>query len=358
MDMSKNMTRKLEFAGSVYQQIMQQLSIIDSFKGNWMAIETANSRHLKELRKIATIESIGSSTRIEGATLTDNEVENLLRSVKVTKLTTREQQEVVGYYDTLEIILENYADLPLSERYIHQLHGILLKHSGKDQSHKGKYKTLSNQVVANYPDGSQRTIFRTTDPALTSKEMEGLLAWTQERYKKKDMHPVMVSAAFAYEFLSIHPYQDGNGRLSRLLTTLALMQQEYGFVQYISFEHIIEERKEDYYRALMEGQKDRYSEAERIDRWILFFLECLVTLIERLKVKYEMYSTFEKQLNERQRKVMRFIEKQRTVQIAQVDEAFGEYARNTLKKDLAYLVNEGLLLKTGERKGTRYHYIE
>ncbi|MBA3899899.1 MAG: Fic family protein, partial [Bacteroidetes bacterium] len=201
------MKQKLEFTGDVFQQIIKQLSIIDRFKGNWESVELKHSKHLKELRKIATIESIGSSTRIEGATLTDAEVEKLLKSVKITKLTTREQQEVVGYYDTLQIILDNYKDIDLSERYIHQLHGILLKHSGKDQSHKGKYKILSNQVVANYPDGTQKTIFRTTDPAMTAKEMEELLLWINERFEKSDMHPVIITAAFVYEFLSIHPYQ-------------------------------------------------------------------------------------------------------------------------------------------------------
>lgn len=352
------MNQKLEFTGSVFQQIMKQLSVVDSFKGNWAAEELKQSKHLKELRKIATIESIGSSTRIEGATLTDEEVKKLLKSVKVTKLESREQQEVVGYYEVLQLILDNYRDIDLSERYIHQLHGILLKHSEKDQKHKGKYKSLSNQVVANYPDGSQRTIFRTTDPAMTSKEMENLLIWTKERFKEADMHPVIITGAFVYEFLSIHPYQDGNGRLSRLLTTLFLMQQGYDFVQYVSFEHIIEDRKEEYYKALMAGQKNRYQADEKIDEWMLFFLDCLVTLIKRLEAKYEVYSKLSKDLNERQQAVMEFVKKQQKVRMGEVEEAFKNYSRNTLKKDMSYLVDEGLLMKTGERKGTRYHYRE
>ncbi|KAA1239307.1 Fic family protein [Aquimarina sp. RZ0] len=354
MDMSK----KLEFTSTVYGKIMKQLSIIDNFKGNWEIIDLRYSKHLKELRKIATIESIGSSTRIEGATLTDNEVEKLLKSVKITKLTTREQQEVVGYYDALQIILDNYKDLPITERYLHQLHSILLKHSDKDQTHKGKYKNLSNQVVANYPDGTQRTIFRTTEPHLTAKEMEDLLLWLNKRFETLDMHPVMVTATFIYEFLSIHPYQDGNGRLSRLLTTLILMKQGYEFTQYISFEHIIEERKEEYYRTLMDGQKNRYNENEKIDKWIVFFLDCMVTLIQRLEKKYETYKKLEKELNERQKEVLEFIKEIKKVSISDLEKAFTNHSRNTLKKDLFYLVNEGLILKTGELKGTRYHYTE
>lgn len=352
------MNQKLEFTGAVFQQIMKQLSIIDAFKGRWEAMESRQSRHLKELRKIATIESIGSSTRIEGATLTDAEVGDLLKSVRITRLDTRDRQEVVGYYDALQVILDNYSDLELSERYIHQLHGILLRHSSKDQSHKGSYKTLSNQVVANYPDGTRKTIFRTTEPAMTAKEMEELLIWVNDRLDSDDMHPVMITAAMVYEFLSIHPYQDGNGRLSRLLTTLLLMRQGYDFVQYVSFEHIIEERKEEYYRALMEGQRDRPAGIERIDRWVLFFLDCLVTLIRRLEAKYETFSKLTWDLNVRQQEVMKFIKSHGTVRIGDVDKALSDNSRNTLKKDLTYLVNEGLLLKTGEKSGTRYHYKE
>lgn len=357
MDISNNMKIKLDFNSTVYQQISQQLSIIDTFKGSWKAIEGQQSKYLKELRKIATIESIGSSTRIEGATLTDEEVEKLLKSVKITKMQSRDEQEVVGYYEALEIILESYSDIDLEERYIHQMHGILLKYSDKDQRHKGQYKALSNQVVANYPDGTQRTIFRTTEPHLTPGEMQGLIAWTNERLAKKDLHPLMITAAFVYEFLSIHPYQDGNGRLSRLLTSLLLMKQDYRFIQYVSFENVIETRKKAYYRALMECQKNRYKENERIDSWILFFLECLIVLSQRLEAKYETYSKLKTVLNERQQSVLGYIKEHKTAQVGEIESQLKSYSRNTLKKDLAFLVKEGLILKTGEGRGVRYHAI-
>ncbi len=357
MDISNKMQSKLEFNSKVYQQMMQQLSVIDSFKGNWKVIELQKSKHLKELRKIATIESIGSSTRIEGATLTNTEVEKLLKSVKITKLKTRDEEEVVGYYEVLQIILENYQTINLTESYLHQLHGMLLKHSSKDQRHKGKYKNLSNKVVANYPDDTQRTIFKTTEPHLTQAEMQIVIEWTNERFKKSDTHPLITIAVFIYEFLSVHPYQDGNGRLSRLLTTLLMMQQEYGFIQYVSFENIIETRKDDYYRALMDGQKNRGNKNELIDKWILFFLDCMVTLIQRLEVKYATYSQLEKGLNERQQKIIQLLKKNKKAQIKDIDKALPAYSRNTLKKDIAYLVDEGLILKTGEGRGVTYHAI-
>ena len=358
MDAPNKMKTILDFNSSVYQQISQQLSIIDSFKGTWKTIEGQQSKYLKELRKIATIESIGSSTRIEGATLTDEEVKTLLKSVKISRMQSRDEHEVVGYYEALQIILESYADIDLEEGYIHQLHGILLKYSDKDQRHKGKYKSLSNKVVANYPDGTHKTIFRTTEPHLTSTEMQGLIVWINERLSKKDMHPLMITAAFVYEFLSIHPYQDGNGRLSRLLTSLLLIKQDYRFIQFVSFENVIETKKEGYYKALMEGQKNRDKRTERIDSWVVFFLDCLIELTRRLDVKYAIYSKLKTVLIGRQQSILEYIKEQKTVRISELVTKLDGLSRNTLKKDLAFLVREGLILKTGEGRGVRYHEIE
>ena len=205
-----DISEKIAFNSTLFQEIIKKLSEVDLFKGNWDLIETKEKRYLKELRNIATIQSIGSSTRIEGATLTDQEVKQLLKSVKINKLDKREEQEVVGYYEALETILEHYNEIDLSERYLHQLHTILLKYSDKDQRHKGRYKNLSNQVVANYLDGKQKIIFKTTEPHfLTPKEMQELISWTNIQLEDKKLHPILITAVFVYEFLSIHPYQDG-----------------------------------------------------------------------------------------------------------------------------------------------------
>ncbi len=358
MDISGYFNQKLDFEKGVYQQIMRKLGVIDTFKGTWQSVEAKETKYLNELRKIATIESIGSSTRIEGATLTDKEVEKLLKSVKINKLETRDEQEVIGYYEALQVILDNHQAIDISERYIHQLHGMLLKYSSKDQSHRGKYKSLSNQVVANYPGGIQKTIFRTTEPHLTATEMERLIYWAKEETNKQEMHPLMIVAVFVYEFLSIHPYQDGNGRLSRLLTTLLMMQQDYQFVQYISFEHVIEARKETYYRALMEGQKNRYKSNEQIGDWILFFLDSLIELTKRLEAKYAIYHNLKVALNGRQQEILNYINTHKTAQISDIEQGLEKYSRNTLKKDLQYLAQEGLLFRTGAGRGIRYHEKE
>lgn len=358
MDISSNMDKKLEFGSKKYLLLSKLLSKIDTFKGSWQKTGNKEARYLKELRQMATVASVGSSTRIEGVKMTDPEIEKLLKSVKINKLEKRDEQEVVGYYDALQIILDNYEDLPLEERYIHQIHGILLKYSSKDETHKGKYKTLSNKVVANYPDGTQKVIFNTTEPHLTQGETQDLLKWTNEALQAEEMHPLIIIGSFVYEFLSIHPYQDGNGRLSRLLTTMLLLQQGYDFVQYISFEHVIESRKDEYYKALMEGQKDRYTENEKIDYWMTFFLQCMINLTEKLDKKYLTYSRIKLELNERQQTILAFIKKQKTTKVGIIEKALSNESRNTIKKDLLYLNNEGLILRTGSGRGVQYHYNE
>jgi Fic family protein len=353
-----DIAKKIAFQPAIFQNIIQKLGIVDTFKGGWNLIENKEKRYLKELRAIATIQSIGSSTRIEGATLTDREVKQLLKSIQISKLDKREEQEVVGYYEALELILEHYEDIDLSERYLHQLHAVLLKYSSKDQRHKGQYKNLSNQVVANNPDGEQKIIFRTTEPHLTAHEMHDLIVWTNEQLEEKKLHPVLITSVFVYEFLSIHPYQDGNGRLSRLLTTFLLLKQDYNFIEYVSFEHVIENRKNMYYRVLMETQKHRDTDDEILDKWVVFFLECLIDLTEKLKAKYETYNNLKSSINDRQKEVLTYIDQHKTIQIKNLEEDLSQYSRNTLKKDLQYLVKEGLILTTGSGRGVRYHAKE
>lgn len=349
---------KLSFDFTTNQRITQLIASIDGFKGKWNIAERQENRYLKELRKIATIESIGSSTRIEGATLTDQEVKELLKNISITKLKTRDEQEVIGYYEVLELIYASYSDIKLSESYIKQLHNILLKHSKKDERHRGAYKSLSNKVVTTYPTGEQRTIFATTEPALVSKEMHELADWTNEQLEQKSIHPLIVIGSFIYDFLSIHPFQDGNGRLSRLLTTLCLLRNNYSFIQYISFENHIEQNKKTYYEALMNGQRFRGTENERIDSWLIFFLECLKRLTEKLEQKYDVFKSKGGYLNERQKLIKDFITNNQPVKVSDLAMHFTEITLSTLKKDLLYLRNEHVLTMIGRGKGSLYVLTE
>ncbi len=349
------MQNKLNFSSEVYQRLSQQLSVLDTFKGSWIIKKSQQGKYLKELRKIANIESTGSSTRMEGDELSDKEVKKLLASNSTAHFETQDQQDVAGFFEALEVIQDSYADIEITERHVHQLHRILLKYSYKDQPNRGSYKQTSNQAIANFPDLTKRVIFDPTTPELTPTEMPQLIAWLNTRIKKKDMHPLVFIAGFAYEFLCIYPYQTGNNRLSGLLTTLLLMKQGYGFIQYVSFEKLIESNRDEYYRVLMDGQQNRHKDNERINTWVSYFLNSLITLSEQLDAKYETYSKLKTALNKRQKLVLDFIKDNEPAQVGDVAKALAEYSRNTLKKDLAYLVDEKLLIQTGDRKGTRYH---
>ncbi len=348
------MDNKFQFDFRTTQEIIKKIGFIDSFKGKWKTITREENIYLKELKKIATIQSIGSSTRIEGATLSNEEVATLIENLEINKLETRDEQEAIGYYEVLEVILGSYEDIELKESNIFNLHNLLLKFSGKDSSHRGKYKKLSNKVVATYPGGEQRVIFNTTDPFLVPKEMESLLVWYNRQINEGIMHPLLCIGGFVYEFLSIHPFQDGNGRLSRLLTSLLMLQSEYDFIQYISFEHQIESTKKRYYQVLMDAQQHRGTEEETIDQWVLYFLDCLEVLIKKLEKKYETFNSIGPYLNSRQKEVVAFITKAQPVKVGDIARALEGYTIHSIRKDLQYLYQEGVIDRLGKGKGVVY----
>lgn len=236
-------------------ELLCLIAEIDEFKGAWRALGTLAPERLKALRRVATIESIGSSTRIEGSKLTDREVERLLANLEIKKFDTRDEQEVAGYAEATETIFHAWRDIPITENHIKQLHRDLLRYSEKDERHRGEYKTLSNSVAAFDENGKQiGIVFETAAPFDTPRLMTELVAWLDEVRELKRTHPLLVVAVFIVVFLEIHPFQDGNGRLSRVLTTLLLLQAGYAYVPYSSLESVIENSKEGYYLGLRQTQ--------------------------------------------------------------------------------------------------------
>ena len=254
------MDGKMEFLNTgtvrITSEILSLIAEIDEFKGAWRAIGRIAPERLSSLRRVATIESVGSSTRIEGARLTDREVKKLLANIRLGSFTTRDEQEVAGYAEVMETIFSAYGAISFSENHIRQLHRDLLAYSTKDERHRGAYKTLSNNVEAFNEHGeSLGIVFQTASPFDTPRRMENLLAWLDEQGREKRLHPLLVVAIFIVVFLEIHPFQDGNGRLSRILTTLLLLRAGYAYVPYSSLESIIEQSKESYYISLRRNRE-------------------------------------------------------------------------------------------------------
>ena len=330
-------------------KLLNDISSIDRFGGEWKAIEKREgSQTLKELKSIATVQSTGASTRIEGSKLSNDEVKVLINNLTISKLEERDQQEVVGYFNVLDIITETFQDIPISENSIKNLHNQLMKFSDKDQWHKGDYKKNSNSVEATNPDGSKTVIFNTTPPGIeTENDMRALIEWYNN---DNETPPLLKTASFVYEFLSIHPFQDGNGRLSRLIGTLLLLKNGYNWIQYVSFEHEIEQRKPEYYRVLMECQQKR--PGEEIQPWILFFASSLSNIQTKLMTKLEGQKR-ENKLSPKEKTVLAFIENNPGCQSSQIAERLG-ISLPTVKRMLAELTSSKFIIQHGVGKSTNY----
>ena len=338
--------------------LVKLIAEIDEFKGRWEALKTLPPDRLGALRKVATIESVGSSTRIEGAKLTDIEVEDLLsRAISITSFKTRDEQEVAGYAEAMDLVFEAYADLRLTENHIRQLHQTVLRHSVKDERHRGSYKTLPNNVVALDADGREiGVVFETASPFATPREMEALVAWTRKALDEESLHPLLVIAVFIVTFLAIHPFQDGNGRLSRVLTTLLLLRAGYAYVPYASLERVIEENKDLYYKALRRTQTTLEREAPDWEPWIGFFLRCLKKQKDGLAARLERERTSQGGEADLPALSLEIIEALRTegrLTIAQLASITGAN-RNTMKVRLRELVAAGRVRRHGKARATWY----
>ncbi len=329
-------------------KLINVLSQIDKFGGSWTAIEKRESQSLKQLKSIATVRSVGASTRIEGSKMTDDEVEALIKNLEVSKLEERDAQEVAGYYETLDIISESFRDIDVSENNLIMLHNILMKHSEKDAWHRGNYKQHSNMVEATNPDGTKYVIFRTTDPGFATEDaMRQLVQWYNS---DTTTHPIVRAAIFVYDFLSIHPFQDGNGRLSRLLATLLLLRQTYSWIQYVSFEHEIESRKAEYYAVLMQCQRQR--PGEDVYPWATFFLNCLYNIQNQLMNKLQTKNSLSK-ISPREKKLYSFIESHPGSQSGEMAAKL-DIPLPTVKRILMDMLEKRFIVKHGVGKGTNY----
>ena len=331
-------------------EMLNIITEVDEFKGSWNASEQQPDKY-KHLKKIATIESIGSSNRIEGNTLTDKQVKTVLANLKRQSFATRDEQEVAGYAKLMEDIFENYEVIPFNENYIKQLHKILLSYSDKDERHRGEYKTLANSVAAFDADGKEiGIVFETATPFDTPQLMRELVQETREQLEDKFIHPLIMIGLFVVHFLAIHPFQDGNGRMSRALTTLLLLKNGYSYVPYSSMEGIIEENKASYYKALRNSQKTFKTDDVNYDYWLNFFLRTVQKQVVRLKQKMNQATAT---LTLTETKIMDLFNEQNQWVISAMVEVLNMNVA-TIKKAVGELVKNGYLQKNGTTRGAWY----
>ncbi|NRA87645.1 MAG: Fic family protein, partial [Rhizobiales bacterium] len=328
--------------------ILSIIAEIEEFKGAWRALGRLAPERLSALRRVATIESIGSSTRIEGSKLSDRDVEKLLAKLEIKSFDTRDEQEVAGYAEVMETIFQFWEEIPISENYIKQLHKDLLIHSQKDEYHRGNYKTTSNSVAAFDEHGKQVAIvFETASPFDTPRLMQELIEWFNQAINDKILHPLLISAIFTVVFLEIHPFQDGNGRLSRVLTTLILLKSGYAYVPYSSLESVIEQSKEGYYLALRQTQGTIRTEDPNWQPWIMFYLHALQQQMKRLEKKIERERIVLATLPEISVQILEQAREHGRVTIGDMIKLTG-ISRNTLKEHFRILVERGHLIMHGK----------
>ena len=289
--------------------------------------------------------------------MSDDEVARLLRGLKSKLPKNRDEQEVAGYADLLGRIFDNYKTLNLTESNILHFHSILLQFSIKDQSHKGKYKTQDNAVALRDDKGVERVLFNSTKPHLVRPEMEAIISWVNEQFEKGELHPILIIANFIFEFLAIHPFKDGNGRLSRALTNLLLLRSDYSYTPYVSLDEIIEDRKDAYYLALRTVQNNHKTDHEDITPWLNYLLDVLTT--QAIKAK-ELMGTEKPEmlLSERQSQIFAVLKDGDLLGVAEIDNRLnGAVPKVTIKQALARLVSLRLIERFGQGRGVRYKKI-
>jgi len=349
--------KRLSFSPEMTHRIYGLISQIDELKGQWKMGANLSPQTLGMLKRSVIVTSSGASTRIEGAQLTDEQVAKLLKGLKIKKLITRDEQEVAGYAELLTNIFDSYQKLELSESTVKHFHSELLKYSEKDTRHRGEYKFGSNRVEARDESGNPvGVLFDPTPPHLVGKEMNELLETAIDLLNKKEIHPLIIIGNFIFEFLSIHPFQDGNGRTSRVLTNLLLLKSGYEYMPYVSHEKLVEDNKNEYYIALNKSQKTWKTEHENISPWLLFFLNILLKQTQ-IAIGLLSKESIEHLLSEKQLAVWNYMNEHEIITPKNL--------RNDLKivgPTVAQILNKLLEMKKIERIGkgraTRYKVVK
>ena len=336
------------------QEILAKIAKIDQFKGLWQGSLKLSPQILGRLKSWIIITSTGASTRIEGAKMTDEEIARFLRGLKAKHPKSRDEQEVAGYADLIGRVFDNWKIIKLTEGWILQFHSILLHFSEKDKNHKGKYKDSPNTVVMTNKQGEQVVLFDPTAPHLVKLEMLAAIEWANEQLENGEIHPILVIANFIFEFLAIHPFKDGNGRLSRALTNLLLLKTGYSYAPYVSLDEIIEETKTEYYLALRAAQKNHKTENENIGPWTEYLLGALLEQTERARKLMESKQP-EKLLSEKQMQIYRLFEGDKELGVAEISRLLkGQTPQVSIKQALSRLVGLKLIERMGQARGTRY----
>ncbi len=344
---------KLDFDFDSNHLILNKIAYIDAFSGEWNNAVNTKSAFYIEQKKLAVPEKIFSLVTMDIGDIHKDRVLEILNK-KALPASDKENM-IIAFKQSLTILEKNYKQIKLAPNYLKGLHQRLLQDKTSEINTRGKYKTIPNQFIALDEQGSKKVLAETSLPSNVASDISSLLEWLNLNISQKKYHPLILAALCYYEIISIHPFQSANSAFAKIILNLLLLQSGYGFIYYISQESYFRENKENYYAALLSGLYNRGKGIENISNWLIYLLDAMIYEIKQLKSAKHEYDKKGVYLNKRQKKVLDFINASQPIKLADLSDKFKRISVNTLKKDLAYLKNEGVLATHGKNKGTVYY---
>jgi Fic family protein len=328
--------------------IMNLVSAVHEYKGKQELYVEARADVLSTMLEIARIQSTGASNRIEGIFTSDERLTALMTTNVEPR--DRSEEEIAGYREVLSLIHESYDHIALKPNIILQLHRDLYQYNPSTLG--GKFKGVDNIIAETGGDGRERIRFKPLSAIETPEAMEGLCASMEGALNRGKYDPLLLIPRFILDFLCIHPFIDGNGRMSRLLSLLLLYRSGYLVGKYISLEMIIEQTKERYYEALEAGSARWHEEKNEYLPFVKYFLEVLLKAYREFSFRVSL--TLNQNLSKPER--VRALFENTLAQLSKKDilDRFPDISASTVEAALSMLLKEGYILKTGAGKKTRY----
>ncbi len=329
-------------------EILSYVSKIREYKGKHESFFNINSIVLDRTIQIAKMQSVESSNKIEGIVITDKRIKDLC--LKNSKPISINEKEIKGYKDALDFIDENYDLMPLTPNYILQLHKMIFEDTGSTIG--GKFKNVQNYINEIHQDGTSITLFVPLSPYLTPDAVDTICQQYNQEIDKGILDPLILIAVFIIDFLCIHPFNDGNGRISRLLTTLLLYKSRYFVGRYISIEKSIEKSKEGYYDALYQSSQGWHENSNDPLPFIKYLLGVIIGCYRELDERIEILKTKGNALD-----IVRKAIENRYGKLTRKDilELCPTLERSSVGDALKKLVDEGTLKRGGSGKNTYYY---
>lgn len=327
-------------------EIVKKLTLISEYKGEQRLFIEAHKDELKELVEIAKIQSTEASNRIEGIFTADDRLKNLVQEKTTPR--NRDESEIAGYRDVLNTIHENYDYIPINANYFLQLHRDLYKFVGNVDG--GVFKTGDNIIQEEDDKGNKKIRFRPVPAWETAESIDALCEAFRDA--KGEVDPLILNAMFILDFLCIHPFNDGNGRMSRLLTLLLLYQSDYIVGKYISIEKIIEESKETYYEVLQDSSLNWHENENDYKPFVNYMLGVIVNAYKEFESRVELVTNPNLSKSDRIREIIK--NHIGTITKTELLEMNPDISDTTVQRTLAELLKNNEIKKIGGGRYTKY----